>query len=765
MCSSDLVGEGMLDDLLREHVLVDLYPVVLRSIRISERSYSLKKLEPLYMGDRLRESDVTNGADSVDAYVTYCRLVEEGRADDAAAQLHDIADYNEYDCASTLGLRDWLLGLADANGIARRPPLPDEPPVDAAIARQEDAVRDALLDRIADVPRADRSGEQTAIALAAAAIEYHRREDKSYWWDHYNREIAAVDDWADQKDVLVVEEAEVLEDWSREGRQRSDSRTVRLVGLLAPGSGLKAGDRCCVMYDDPAPVGCDAVPAGQRGEHDRGTVREVVPLLGGRTAVVLEEQAGRDRDGVACEPWSELPFALTPGAPFRTANQRAAILEWGERLVRGFPAGDAVLDLLQRRPPRTGDEAGLASAADASADAIARDLLRLSRSYLAVQGPPGSGKTHVGAHVIAALVRDHGWRIGVVAQSHAVIENLLDRVVEAGLDPDLVGKRIGSAGTVGRWSVIEPDRPVGVKLWTRARHDRGFVVGGTAWTFTDVNQLERKQLDLLVIDEAGQFSIANTVAVGVSAKNLLLLGDPQQLPQVSQGLHPEPVDASALGWLSEGHDVLPAEFGVFLPESWRMHPALTEAVSQLSYEGRLRARLPETTDRRLAGIEPGLHAVPVDHPGDTVESPAEADAVLGLVRAHLGLAWSDPVRGRVDDPLGEDDLIVVAPFNAQVALLRSTLDAAGLRRVRVGTVDKFQGQEAVIAIVSLTASSPSDVPRGIGFVLSRNRINVAISRAQWASHLVHSPALGDALPHDAEGVAELSAFLRMTGVR
>jgi uncharacterized protein len=157
--------------------------------------------------------------------------------------------------------------------------------------------------------------------------------------------------------------------------------------------------------------------------------------------------------------------------------------------------------------------------------------------------------------------------------------------------------------------------------------------------------------------------------------------------------------------------------------------------------------------------------VPVHHPGDTVESAAEAAAVLELVRAHLGLPWTDPSRDRVDDALGEDDVIVVAPFNAQVALLRSVLDDAGLRRVRVGTVDKFQGQEAVIAIVSLTASSASDVPRGIGFVLSRNRINVAISRAQWASHLVHSPALGEALPHDAEGVAELSGFLRMTSPR
>jgi hypothetical protein len=761
LCARHGVGEALLDDLLREHVLVDLYPIVLRSIRISERSYSLKRLEPLYMGDRLRESDVTDGAASVDAYVTWTGLVDEGRTADADAQLQEIADYNEYDCASTLGLRDWLLHLADAHGVSRRPPLPDEPDRDAAIARREEQVRDALLARVADVPRAERDAEQTAIALAAAAIEYHRREDKTFWWEHYDREIAPIDDWAEQKDVLVVDEAEVLEGWHREGRGWSDVRTLRLVGALAPGSGLRAGDtEVFLMYDEPAPDGCGPVPVGQRGEHARTTVRSVELLRDGRTAVVLDEQAGRT-DGTANEPWSALPVAITPRAPLRTRNQRAAILDWGERLVRGFAQGDAVLDLLRRAAPRTTGEA-VESPGNPTVDAIVRDVLRLQRSYLAVQGPPGSGKTHVGAQVIAALVRDHGWRVGVVAQSHAVVENLLDRVVAAGLDAARVGKRVGSAGTVGAWTVIEPDRPVGVRLWTRSSDAVGYVVGGTTWTFTDPNQIEQKQLDLLVVDEAGQFSIANTIAVGVSARNLLLLGDPQQLPQVSQGLHPEPVDASALGWLSAGHDVLPAEFGVFLPETWRMHPALTAVVSDLSYEGRLRSRVPETTDRRLAGVAPGLHPVPVVHAGDTVESAAEARAVLELVERHVGLRWCDPSRDARERLLDQDDLIVVAPFNAQVALLRATLDAAALGRVRVGTVDRFQGQEAVVAIVSLTASSPVDVPRGIGFVLSRNRLNVAISRAQWAGYLVHSPALAAALPHDAEGVAALSGFLRLT---
>ncbi|MDQ1512332.1 MAG: hypothetical protein QOC59_174, partial [Microbacteriaceae bacterium] len=474
----------------------------------------------------------------------------------------------------------------------------------------------------------------------------------------------------------------------------------------------------------------------------------------------LDESAGQDENRVTCAPWDELPIALTPGPPINTRKQREAILEWGEALVDDSSRQDATLDLLRRDPPRLNGGQPLVAASGEVAAGIVTSALGLDGSYLAVQGPPGSGKTHVGAEVIAALVRKHRWRVGVVAQSHAVVENLLDRVVAAEVDPSVVVKRPAPYGSSGAWM------PLGEKAvlpFVQQHQREGYVLGGTAWVFSNPNHVPRGELDLLVIDEAGQYSLANTIAVGVAARNLLLLGDPQQLPQVSQGLHPEPVDRSALGWLSDGHDVLPGELGYFLAESWRMHPALTAAVSDLSYEGRLRSREPETTDRRLHGVEPGLHPVPIGHAGDSVQSPAEADAVLELVRSHLGLRWTDPSSGRHRLPLEQGDIIVVAPFNAQVALLRERLDEAGYGRVPVGTVDKFQGQQAVIAIVSLTASSPADVPRGISFVLMRNRLNVAVSRAQWASYLVHSPALAGYLPHTAEGVAELSGFLRLTG--
>ncbi|MCU1438503.1 MAG: hypothetical protein JWP66_1590 [Naasia sp.] len=758
LCARHGVGEAILDELLREHVFVDLYPIVTQSIRISERSYSLKKLEPLYMGAELRRSDVTTAADSIVAYVDYTVLRDTGRTAEADAKLAEIEEYNRYDCVSTLRLRDWLLARADEAGVGRRLAPPPEEPADRELARREDQVRDLLLEPIEGVPALDRSPDQQALALAAAAIEYHSREAKTYWWEHFNRQIAPLEEWADTRDVLIVDSAEVVTPWHRGERKKSDSRVLRLRGRLAPASRLDVGANPHIMYADPVPGGCSPVPAGQRGEHNRVRVLSVTP---GEvtTEVLLEESTGEENAN-----WQDLPMALTPGSPIPTAAQRTAILEWGGEVAAGLPTMPvgASLDLLRRAEPRLRNGGRLAEAAPDTSAAIVDSLLRLEHSYLAVQGPPGSGKTYVGAKVIARLVREHGWAVGVVAQSHEVVENLLRRIVDLGVEVGRVAKKAPHAGyeTAPEWTVLTKNPEVMQFVIANRRH--GMVLGGTAWDFANAGKVPRNSLDLLVIDEAGQFSLANTIAVGVSARRLLLLGDPQQLPQVSQGLHPEPIDESALGWLSDGHDVLPAGLGYFLDQSWRMHPELCRAVSEFAYEGRLTSRIPETTDRLLEGVAPGVVPVPVAATGNSIESPEEAARVVELVRAHVGLTWTDPQLGRFADPLRPSDVIVVAPYNAQVERLRAALDEAGFRETPVGTVDKFQGQEAAVAIVSLTASSADEVPRGITFLLLRNRLNVAISRAKWTAYLVHSPGLRDFLPRTPQGLAELSGFLRLT---
>jgi uncharacterized protein len=767
------VGEDEVDQLLRDNVLVDLYPIVRKSVRVGSRSYSIKKLEPLYMGDELRESEVTNAAASITEYAAARDLYAVGEHDpaaraDAQRMLDSIADYNRYDCVSTLRLRDWLLGLATEHGVPIGADLQESDAGDV----EPSALRDALLELAGGVDsgiRGDRTADQTAAAFAAAAIDYHRREQKSFWWAHFARLVQPIEEWEDTRDVLIVERALIERDWFCEGRQRSDRRHLRLSGRLAPGSSIKPSDRAgpFLLYEYPGPFEATRSDPGAR------SARQVRVLETTEDGSILVEETLPAQ----AQHYDRVPSAVTPAAPPSAGQQKPAIDEWARTLIEAQPnwPRDPMTDILRKEPPRL--RAGRSRSADLSArvlssdvlgqiDAVTGAILDLDDSYLAVQGPPGTGKTYLGAHVITALVSEHAWKVGVVAQSHAVVENLLDAIVGAGLDAQLVGKvaKTGSSLAPEDGSRSAPTFTAlplnGHSLFALENDRSGFVIGGTAWDFSNPARIDRRSLNLLVIDEAGQFSLASTIAASIAACNLLLLGDPQQLPQVSQGTHPEPVDQSALGWISSGHDVLPPTLGFFLASSRRMHPAVAAPVSRLSYEGKLHAH-PEAATRELVGIEPGLHAVPVDHAANSTSSPEEAAHVVEIVRSVLGRAWSDPTKNRDREPLTEADLIVVTPYNAQSALVLDALAHAGITGVRVGTVDKFQGQEAVVAIVTLAASAPEDVPRGMSFLLMKNRLNVAISRAQWAAFLVYSPALTDYLPVTPAGVAELSAFITL----
>ena len=738
--------EAEVDALLRAGVFVDLYPVVRRALRVGSRSYSIKKLEPLYMSGRLRTSDVQRGDDSIVRYVAARVALSEGRDAESAAILQDLAEYNRDDCVSTLRLRDWLVGLARAADVL---PAPD--PTERESPYEPSPRAEALRSRAGagDAPDA------VALRLAAAAIDYYPREAKSFWASHFGRLREPLSSWQDTRDVVAVdtERCRVVEDWHP--GPRSARRVLELRGDLAPGTRLTEGSQPFALYGTPAPFPHEPAPRFLHLPHPV-TVLEV-----------LEDGALVRENAVGGETWSALPVAMTPGAPPRGGRQQAAIDEWADGLARALPAwpADPAADILLRRSPRTIDGPLREVGTDPVA-AIVDGVMRLDRSYLAVQGPPGTGKTHVGSRVIAALVRQHGYRVGVVAQSHAVVEHMLDRVVAAGVPRDQVAKAPKDAGQApGGYTAIAKE---GMGAFI-AGQSGGFVVGGTAWDFSHPDRVARHGLDLLVIDEAGQFSLAATIAVAVCSPRLLLLGDPQQLPQVSQGTHPEPVDTSALGWVMAGEPVIRAGGGYFLARSWRMHPEVAGPVSRLSYAGELDAA-PVTAQRVLSGVESGVHPMPVRHRGNAVESVEEAAVVAELVRSLLGRPWQDAAEaeGRIrrlpERPLVEQDIIVLAPYNAHQMLVERTLAEAGAPGVRVGTVDRFQGQEAVVAIVTLAASSGRDAPRGLDFLLLQNRLTVAISRAQYAAFVAYSPGLFDDLPRTPEGVARLSAFARLVGV-
>ena len=535
------------------------------------------------------------------------------------------------------------------------------------------------------------------------------------------------------------------------------------------------------------------------------------------SAEVAEEPADeflevllQERIRVKDEPHGALPSGIGPGDPVSTATIEAALqadvhgllfngtLMPSDPVLNGPVPGEdskpsntpsspstlpsvldaaasltgvesASTDLLFRRAPRLKKSALNAKNTEnlprevdfpgsdlPTVDAVHAAVRALDHSYVAVQGPPGAGKTFLASHVIARLVAE-GAKVGVVAQSHAVIENLI--LACCARDGFAVSRAVRLRG-----KSVTPDAPWSevsdAELVELISGAGGLLFGGTVWDYVSERRVPAGSLDVLVVDEAGQFSLTNTVAAARAARSVLLLGDPQQLPQVSTGVHPYPVDVSALGWLSDGAAALDPRFGYFLGESWRMDSALCERVSWLSYDGAL-ASAAATAGRTLQGVEPGVVSYPVEHAGCSVRSAQEAQAVVDCVRELLGREWV-PAAGAEPRPLAAEDCIVVAAYNAQVDCVREALIAAGLADssgagVRVGTVDKFQGQEAAVVLVSL-ASSRVDSGRGAGFVLSPNRLNVAVSRGQWRAVLVHSPWVARSVPQDIEEVLALSGF-------
>ena len=548
-----------------------------------------------------------------------------------------------------------------------------------------------------------------------------------------------------------------------------------------------------------------AVAQGGFGAGSEGS-EEVAEESTGEFLEVLLQERIRVKD----EPHGALPSGIGPGDPVSTATIEAVLqadvhgllfngtLMPSDPVLNGpmpsedsgasdAPASPSALpsvldaaasltgvesasaDLLFRRAPRLKKSASNAKNAEnlprevdfpgsdlPTVDAVHAAVRALDRSYVAVQGPPGAGKTFLASHVIARLVAE-GAKVGVVAQSHAVIENLmLACCARDGFDVSRAVRLRGKSVTPDApWSEVSDSELV--ELISGAG---GLLFGGTVWDYVSERRVPAGSLDVLVVDEAGQFSLTNTVAAARAARSVLLLGDPQQLPQVSTGVHPYPVDVSALGWLSDGAAALDPRFGYFLGESWRMDSALCERVSWLSYDGAL-ASAAATAGRTLQGVEPGVVSYPVEHAGCSVRSVQEAQAVVDCVRELLGREWV-PAAGAEPRPLAAEDCIVVAAYNAQVDCVREALIAAGLADssgagVRVGTVDKFQGQEAAVVLVSL-ASSRVDSGRGAGFVLSPNRLNVAVSRGQWRAVLVHSPWVARSVPQDVEEVLALSGF-------
>ena len=391
---------------------------------------------------------------------------------------------------------------------------------------------------------------------------------------------------------------------------------------------------------------------------------------------------------------------------------------------------------------------------ESAADAMKRIAPHLSGTLLAVQGPPGAGKTHAGSQMILALVRA-GKKVGITATSHSVIENLLDAIHEAAQQAADAGHGLSvfsiqkpKDGTPGFEHPHNARAKKALEIAQSLESGQARIAAGTAWLWCD--EKLRNSVDVLVVDEAGQFSLASALAVSVAAQSLVLLGDPQQLAQPSQGGHPPGAQASALEHILDDQATIPTGKGLFMDRTWRLPPAIADFTSEYFYAGLLKAhpdcsqqqlRLPGAA-QRFAGT--GLFFEPVEHTGNVNSSAEEAERVGEVVSELLacGATWFN--RQGKEQPLTLNDVLVVAPYNSQVQLIAERVTAAGYPEARVGTADKFQGQEAPVVLYSMATSNPEDAPRGFDFLFSLNRLNVAISRAQAIVILIASPRLLEA---------------------
>lgn len=568
-------------------------------------------------------------------------------------------------------------------------------PPEARVQKEE--TRERLLALAGLRGRLDDEGHE----LLSHVVEYHRREAKPQWWEYFHHQ--------------TLDDEELVEDGDTIGRlelresfpitKRSDAYVFDF-----PPQEHASSDR----WEDPA-TGKEY--AGVQIDDERGTV------------TIRRERTRTD----------PLPASLVPPEPIGTRVQEDAVARFASASLDEPARYGALREVVDRLPPR------------ARLDATPLDAaLSLDGSFLFVQGPPGSGKTYTGARMAVALMHA-GRRVGVTARSHKAIHRFLEEVRDAAHEAGFAfaGRKKGDGDDVYEDEFVDCTGDNAAMLDEELQ-----LIAGTAWLFA------RPELgghvDTLFVDEAGQVALADAIAVGTSATNLVFLGDPNQLPHVSQGTHPPGADASVLAHLLGDDQTVRPDRGVFLAETWRLRPEVNEFISSTFYESRLQPA-PRARERELAAGH-GIRYIEVDHEGNRVASPEEAEIVAAEIERLLGTEYRD---GEIVRRLEPRDIVVVAPYNAHVRCLRTKIaDTA----IRIGTVDKFQGQEAPVLFYAMGSSSGDDVPRGLEFVFSRNRLNVAISRAKCLAYLVASPRLLDVNCRTVEQMRLVNATCRLVEV-
>ena len=748
LMSRHATREDEIDDWLRAGVLVDLFQAVRQSMRISRPGYGLKEVEVFY--GRPREDGVATAVESVVAYERWLETKDQ-------KWLTEIEQYNRKDCQSTLALHGWLLErrLEAVDQFGRDIPF-KAPPEPRAAEEMQHAERSSaiqrLLDGIPDDPDAQTT-DQRARWLLAQLLEYHHREVRPVFWTYYDR--------CGQTPAELVDDGEAIGDLTLDESvpPRPDRRSyVYTLSFPQQQHKLSALD----SVDDPAT------------RKSAGTLLKVDDEDG-----LIELKRGAKIDV------APVPRALIPGRPPKTLEQQAALRRLAEnvvaraenvvaraenvvaRIYSRAPADDcyhALWDILTRAFPRIrGRKPGQALQGETvDLEQLKKQVAGLDNSYLFIQGPPGSGKTYTGARLIIHLLKQ-GKRIGVAANSHKAIQVLLAEVEQVAKAQRF---RFRGLKKSGETADSEYASPFPYSMIENQSDYEAFppadaqLVAGTAWLFSRAKM--DGWCDYLFIDEAGQVSLADALAMGTAARNVVLLGDPLQLAQVSQAVHPDGAGASVLEHLLGDQATIPPERGVFLEHTHRMHPDVCRFISEIVYEGRLQsAQGLERQSIASSGLSgAGLRYLRVDHRHRDQDSEEEAAVIAGELEKLLhGTVTEECGATRALTPA---DVLVVTPYNRQVKKIKDVLRRRGLGGVRVGTVDKFQGQQAPVVFYSMATSSGEDIPRNLEFLFSRNRLNVAISRARCLAVLVACPRLLEIRCINVDQMQMVNALCRLT---
>ncbi len=752
-------------DLLKNAVFVDLYKIVKNGLLIGEPKYSIKNVEHLYRGKRT--TDVANGGDSI---VFYENWREAGGADrwinntngyqhwvadadhfdwSAWQDLKDIRDYNIDDCESTLELVDWLRIQQSKNNISFSLPIDDQldeiEKTDKQIENQEK--RRALVARqqkLIDLFETDITLKQDPqAALLVSLVHFYDREHKPKLWKYFER--------LGKSDQALLEDDTVVHDVIITSTQLVDGKL-----------------HCKASYSIDQPIRTDKIKSA--------TIKDSVVKVSKITFNELDVHHGEIEfsiDPESHEALRQSPLTLLGDEDrINTEKLENRLCEITEQYFETRVLAKGLETVVNQANPRFFNNASrlpvtrhIYSDNQGYLNAIIHVVNGMDETCLCIQGPPGAGKTTTAKHVIKALVTQ-GKRVGIMSNSHAAIMNLLEPLVKE--LPETLMAKIGGYGSQADFhekfhleDYTAFHYRTAMSFTQKNLYSSFQIVGATVYGFA--NELAYDDpLDYLFVDEASQVALASLVAVSGASKNVILMGDQMQLEQPIQGYHPGDAGASALDFMLKGHAVIPEDKGIFLERTYRMHPNVCMPLSEVVYEGKLQAddknkeQVVIVRAPKLITKQNGILTVRVLHEGNTQSSEEEVQVVQQLINELKTGQFID--KHQKSRPITDSDILVIAPYNMQVNLLKEKL----VGECKIGTIDKFQGQEAPVVIISMAASDVEDSPRGLDFIFNKNRLNVAISRAMALAIVVSNKGLEDCSVSNLSQMEKVGLFCKLT---